>query len=416
MSKIKPYIISKQLVMEAYQCVKANKGAAGVDKQSLESFDKDLKDNLYKIWNRISSGTYFPPPVKAVPIPKKTGGERILGIPTVADRIAQMVVKLTFEPSVEPYFHEDSYGYRPNKSALDAIGVTRKRCWKYDFVLEFDIKGLFDNIKHDLLLKAVRKHNDNPWVILYIERWLKAPMQMPDGTLVERTKGTPQGGVISPVLSNLFLHYVFDVWMGKHHPGKPWCRYADDGLVHLRSEAEAQVLLANLQHRFEMCGLELHPLKTKIVYCKDRSRRSKYPTTQFTFLGYDFRSRRSLNSRTNEVFQNFMPAVSKSAAKSMRAHIRASRMRNRTELSLKEIADRYNPILRGWIGYYGCYYKSALDPVMLHFNKTLVAWAMRKYKKLKGHRTRASLFIKKIQKESPDLFIHWKQGYGIGFA
>ena len=300
MSKIKPYIISKQLVMEAYQCVKANKGAAGVDQQSLESFDKDLKDNLYKIWNRMSSGTYFPPPVKAVPISKKTGGERILGIPTVADRIAQMVVKLTFEPSVEPYFHEDSYGYRPNKSALDAIGVTRKRCWKYDFVLEFDIKGLFDNIKHDLLLKAVRKHNDNPWVILYIERWLKAPMQMPDGTLVERTKGTPQGGVISPVLSNLFLHYVFDVWMGKHHPGKPWCRYADDGLVHLRSEAEAQVLLANMQHRFEMCGLELHPLKTKIVYCKDRSRRSKYPTTQFTFLGYDFRSRRSLNSRTNE--------------------------------------------------------------------------------------------------------------------
>ena len=234
MNKTKPYNISKQLVMQAYQRVKENKGAGGVDQQSLEDFGKNLKDNLYKIWNRMSSGSYFPPPVKAVPIPKKTGGERILGVPTVSDRIAQMVVKLTFEPCVEPHFLKDSYGYRPNKSALDAIGITRQRCWKYDYVVEFDIKGLFDNIDHNLLLKAVRKHTDNKWVILYVERWLKAPLQMPDGTLIERTRGVSQGGVASPVLSNLFLHYVFDVWMEKQHPGKPWCRFADDGAPRTR--------------------------------------------------------------------------------------------------------------------------------------------------------------------------------------
>ena len=416
MSKTKPYTISKQLVMEAYQLVKGNKGAAGVDQQSLESFDKDLKNNLYKIWNRMSSGTYFPPPVKAVPIPKKTGGERILGVPTVSDRIAQMVVKLTFEPCVEPHFLEDSYGYRPNKSAIDAIGITRQRCWKYDYVLEFDIKGLFDNIDHDLLLKAVKKHTDNQWVILYLERWQKAPLQMPDGTLIERTKGVSQGGVTSPVLSNLFLHYAFDVWMEKYHPGKPWCRYADDGLVHCRSEEEAQQLFVSLKHRFEVCGLELHPEKTRIVYCKDGKRKNSYPTTKFTFLGYDFCQRRTLNRKTKEVFQSFNPAISKTAEKSMRAHIRTLGLRNRTSLSLEEIADVLNPILRGWIQYYGCYNHSELRSVMIYVNRTLTAWAMRKYKKLKGRKTRATLFILKVQKENRQLFSHWKAGLGIGFA
>ena len=416
MSKTKPYTISKKLVMEAYQLVKRNKGAAGVDQQSLESFDKDLKDNLYKIWNRMSSGTYFPPPVKAVPIPKKTGGERILGVPTVSDRIAQMVVKLTFEPCVELHFLQDSYGYRPNKSAIDAVGITRQRCWRYDYVLEFDIKGLFDNIDHQLLMKAVRKHTDNPWVILYLERWQKAPLQMPDGTLIERTKGVSQGGVTSPVLSNLFLHYVFDVWMEKYHPGKSWCRYADDGLVHCRSEQEAQQLLVSLKERFEMCGLELHPVKTKIVYCKDGRRKNSYPTTKFTFLGYDYRQRSSFKRETKEVFQSFNPAVSKTAEKSMRAHIRTLRIRNRTGQSLEEIADVLNPILRGWIQYYGCYNRSALGSVMIYVNRTLTAWAMSKYKKLKGRKTRATLFILKVQKENKQLFSHWKAGLGIGFA
>ena len=273
----KSYIIPKKLVMLAYKLVKANKGSACVDQQSLEDFEGNLKDNLYKIWNRMSSGSYFSPAVKAVPIAKKAGGTRILGVPTVGDRIAQMVVKLEFEPKVEPCFLPDSYGYRPNKSALDAVGITRQRCWKYDWVLEFDIKGLFDNIPHELLMKAVRKHTNCKWAILYIERWLKAAMLMPDGEIKGRNLGTPQGGVISPVLSNLFLHYVYDLWMKKNHPEKPWCRYADDGLVHCKTEWEASQLLEELRKRFAKCGLELHPDKTKIIYCRDGSRKGKYP-------------------------------------------------------------------------------------------------------------------------------------------
>lgn len=416
MEKTKPFIISKDLVMQAFKLIKANAGAAGIDGQSLASFEEDLKNNLYKIWNRMSSGTYFPPPVKAVPIPKKSGGERILGIPTVSDRIAQMVVKLIFEPCVEPYFLHDSYGYRPNKSALDAVGVTRERCWQYSWLVEFDIKGLFDNIDHDLLMKAVRKHTDNKWVMLYIERWLKTPMQLPDGTLQEKTRGVMQGGVISPVLSNLFLHYVFDMWMKKKYPNNPWCRYADDGLVHCGTENEARELLAELQKRFEECGLMLHPDKTKIVYCKDGSRRKDYPNTQFEFLGYEFRRRVVKNSKRNSLFLNFTPAVSKTALKSMRAETRRWNFRNRTDLNLKDIANMYNPILRGWINYYGRYTRSSLYSVFRHFNKTLIAWAMRKYKKLKGRKTRAGILLEKLSEKEPHLFAHWKIGMAGAFA
>jgi RNA-directed DNA polymerase len=416
LSKTKPFIISKDLVVEAYKLVKANAGAAGIDQQSLSDFDKDLKNNLYKIWNRLSSGSYFPPPVKAVPIPKKQGGERILGVPTVSDRIAQMVVRLLFEPIVESHFYPDSYGYRPNKSALDAVGVTRQRCWHYDWCVEFDIKGLFDNIDHELLIKAVRKHTDNKWIILYVERWLKAPMQLPDGNLVERTRGTPQGGVISPVLSNLFLHYVFDAWMTKHHPEAPWCRYADDGLVHCKTELEAQQILAKLKERFEACNLELHPTKTKIVYCKDGSRKGQYSQTQFDFLGYTFRRRLVRNSKRNSIFVSFTPAVSKSAQKAMRAETRKMGIRNRTDLELKEIAQMYNPVLRGWIGYYGRYCPTAMKPVLGHFNETLKAWAMRKYKRLKDHKTKASIFLQNIAEKEPQLFVHWDKGFIRAFV
>lgn len=260
--KTKPYEISKTVVWEAYKRVKANKGAAGVDDESIEEFETNLKDNLYKIWNRMSSGSYFPPPVKAVEIPKKNGGVRVLGVPTVSDRIAQMTVKMYFEPLVEPCFYEDSYGYRPNKSAIDAVAITRERCWRYNWVLEFDIKGLFDNIDHDLLMKAVRKHTDCKWILLYIERWLKTPFQYKDGKVVERTAGTPQGGVISPVLANLFLHYTFDKWMGMNYPNNPWARYADDAVAHCRTREEAENLLQSLKKRFEECKLQLHPDKT----------------------------------------------------------------------------------------------------------------------------------------------------------
>lgn len=416
MSETKPFIISKEKVMKAFQLIKSNAGTAGIDQQSIADFELNLKDNLYKLWNRLSSGSYFPPPVKAVPIPKKSGGERILGIPTVSDRIAQMVVKLEFEPCVEPYFLPDSYGYRPNKSALDAVGITRQRCWKDDWLLEYDIKGLFDNLDHGLLMKAVKKHTTCSWIILYIERWIKTPMQFPDGTLQEKTKGVMQGGVISPVLSNLFLHYVFDSWMKRNHPTIPWCRYADDAVAHCKTEQQAQELLTTLKHRFKECGLELHPKKTKIVYCKDGKRKEHYPNTGFEFLGYSFRGRLVKMNERNKFFVGFNPAVSQAALKSMRAETRRRGFRNRTDISLNEIAKIYNPVLRGWINYYGRYNRSSLYPMLGHFNKTLVAWAMRKYKKLEGHKTRAAIFVENISKRQPGLFAHWKIGMIGSFA
>ena len=416
MSTIKPFTISKHLVCAAFKAVKANAGAAGVDEQSIEDFEKDLKDNLYKVWNRMSSGSYFPPPVRAVTIPKKNGRDRILGIPTVADRVAQMVVKMTFEPAVEPAFLPDSYGYRPGKSALDAVGVTRQRCWQHDWVFEFDIKGLFDNIDHELLLRAVEKHAQQKWVRLYIERWLKAPLQLADGTLVERTKGTAQGAVVSPILANLFLHYAFDVWMGRTFPGMPWCRYADDGLVHCRTEHEAQAVRSALTARLAECSLELHPDKSRIVYCKDSSRKRQYPNTKFDFLGYTFRPRVVKNRRRNSLFVSFTPAVSSAALTAMRQKTRRLNFRNRTSLSLEDIAQLHNPVLRGWMEYYGRYCPSAMYPVFRHFNKTLVAWAMRKYRRLKGHKTRASLLLEGISQRQPHLFVHWQRGMVGAFA
>ena len=416
MNKTKPFTISKMVFLQAYKLVKANAGVAGVDHESLEDFERNLKDNLYKLWNRMSSGSYFPPPVKAVPIPKKSGGERLLGVPTVGDRVCQTVVKLAFEPNVEAIFLPDSYGYRPRKSALDAIGVTRQRCWKHDYVLEFDIQGLFDNLPHDLLMKAVRKHTQEAWIILYIERWLKAPMQGVDGHIVMRTRGTPQGGVISPVLSNLFLHYVFDVWMKRHYPNLEWCRYADDGLVHCDTSHQAENLLDKLKERFAECGLQLHLKKTKIVYCKDSNRKGEYPNKSFDFLGYTFRPRMSKGTGNKGVFTGFTPAVSTQAIKLMRAKTRKCGYRNRTELSIEEIAKRFNPILHGWLNYYGQYNRSALYPVWRHVNKTLIAWAMKKYKPLKYSKKKAMLFLEKIWKEKPDLFAHWRAGMKGAFA
>lgn len=410
MNATRSFDIPKHLVMEAYKAVKSNAGAGGIDEQSIEDFEKNLKGNLYKIWNRMSSGSYFPPPVRAVAIPKKSGGERILGIPTVADRVAQTVVKMVFEPGVESIFLSDSYGYRPRKSALDAVGITRKRCWKYDWVLEFDIQGMFDNIDHELLMRAVCKHTKCKWMILYIKRWLKASMKMPDGTIVERHKGTPQGGVISPVLANLFMHYAFDVWMKKNFPDLPWCRYADDGLVHCRTEQEAHAVKAALDIRLEECKLKMHPEKTKVVYCKDDNRRGKYPNKKFDFLGYTFRPRLVKNSKRGIMFVSFTAAVASKALKSMRQTIRKRNLRNRTDLELKDISHIFNPILRGWMQYYGKFSPSAMDAMFNHFNSTIRAWAMRKYKNLNRRRRLATRIIENIAKKQPRLFIHWERG------
>ena len=411
----KPFMIEKWRVYEAYKAVKSSKGAAGVDGQTIEQFEASLKGNLYKIWNRMSSGTYFPPPVRAVSIPKKSGGERILGVPTVSDRIAQMVVKQLVEPDLDPIFLPDSYGYRPGKSALEAVGVTRKRCWKYDWVLEFDIKGLFDNIEHELLLKAVRKHVKCKWALLYIERWLTAPMEE-NGTRIERTRGTPQGGVISPILSNLFLHYTFDLWMRRTYPDLPWCRYADDGLVHCRTEQEAEAVKAELQARLEECHLQMHPTKTKIVYCRDGRRRASYPNVKFDFLGYEFRPRRVRNPQNGRTFCGFTPAVSPSALKAMRETIRDLNIRQQTQLALADVANRLNPLLRGWIEYYGRYTPSALSPMLRYVNQTLLRWAMRKFKRFKAHKIRASHFLQRLGRDGMGLFVHWQIGMTGTFA
>lgn len=409
MDKAKSYEISRHTVWEAYELVKANKGAAGVDGESIQKFEENLKDNLFKIWNRMSSGSYFPPPVKAVEIPKKNGGVRILGIPTVADRIAQMTAKMYFEPLVEPIFPPDSYGYRPGKSAIDAVRVTRTRCWRYDWVLEFDIKGLFDNIDHELLMKAVKKHTDCPWLILYIERWLKAPFQMKNGDKMERTSGTPQGGVISPVLANLFMHYTFDKWMGIEHPHNPWARYADDAVIHCRTKEEAERLLEQLRKRFNTCKLELHPDKTRIVYCKDDDRKGEHSEIKFDFLGYTFRPRRSKN-RYGKYFINFTPAVSNKACKAMRQTIRGWRMHLKPDIGIDDLSRMFNASIRGWINYYGHFYKSQLYPVFRHMNQALVQWARRKYKKLERHKIRAIKWLGRLAKNLPRLFAHWQMG------
>jgi group II intron reverse transcriptase/maturase len=387
--------------------VKLNRGAAGVDEQSIAKFEEDLKNNLYKLWNRMSSGSYFPPAVKRVEIAKRGGGTRPLGIPTVSDRIAQAVAKAYLEPKLEKHFHPDSYGYRPGKSALEAVGVARERCWRYAWALDLDIRAYFDTIPHALLLKAVKKHTDCAWVLLYIERWLKAPVQLDDGTLASREKGTPQGSVISPLLANLFLHYAFDRWMARYHPAIPFERFADDILCHCRSEAQARWLERALEQRFAQCGLELHPHKTKIVYCKDDDRRGHYPNEKFDFLGYTFRARRSKN-RWGKYFVNFSPAVSNAAAKRMREAIRGWQLGCRVDKRIDDLARMFNPIIRGWITYYGRYYPSALHPTLRYLDERLARWAQAKYKRLRRHRRRSAHRIRAIAHRDPMLFVHWR--------
>jgi RNA-directed DNA polymerase len=409
LEKAKPFAISKRAVWEAYKKVKANGGAAGIDEISLGEFEQELKNNLYKLWNRMSSGSYFPPPVKAVPIPKNGGGTRMLGVPTVADRIAQMVVKDALELLVEPHFYKDSYGYRPGKSAHEALAETRKRCWRCDWVLEFDIRGLFDNIDHALLMRAVRKHTDNRWVILYIERWLKAPFQTAEGEVVTRDKGTPQGGVVSPLLANLFLHYVFDRWMSRNAPETPWARYADDGLVHCRSREDAERMLQRLQGRFAACGLELHPDKTRIVYCKDDDRRGSYRDASFDFLGYTFRPRRAKNWR-GKYFVSFLPAISNESARKVRREIHDWRMHLKPDKTIDDLSRMFNPIIRGWITYYGRFYRAHLHPVLRYLNRALVHWVRRKHKRFARHRQNAERWLSRIARREPWLFAHWQIG------
>lgn len=405
----KPYNIPKAWVWEAFQCVKENGGSAGVDRESIEQFESHLSGNLYKLWNRLCSGSYFPPPVKGVPIPKKSGGVRMLGVPTVADRVAQTVVKRLLEPTLDPLFHPNSYGYRPGRSAHDAIAMVRRRSWEYDWVIEFDIKGLFDNIDHQLLLRALKKHCQIPWVLLYVERWLTAPMQTTDGVLMERTRGTPQGGVVSPLLANLFLHYAFDVWVSRHLNSVRFCRYADDGVVHCRSFAQAQLALRRIGERFRQCGLELHPDKTRIVYCKDINRRGDFPCVQFTFLGYTFRPRKAVD-KYGRVYVNFSPAVSRDALRAMRQTIRGWHLQLKCDKDVADLSKMFNAVLRGWHGYYGRFHGSAMSAIWKHMNDYLMRWMMRKYKHLARHKTRANHALGRLARENPRVFVHWEMG------
>lgn len=407
----KSFDIPKMLIWEAYQKVKANKGSAGVDGQSLADFAQDERKNLYKIWNRMCSGSYFPPPVRAVEIPKAGGnGVRVLGVPTVADRIAQTAVAMVLEPVVEPMFHPDSYGYRPERSALDAVEVCRTRCWQQQWVIDLDIQSFFDTVPHEPILRAVEKHTDHRWVLLYVKRWLTAPVQQSDGTLVVPGRGTPQGSAISPLLANLFMHYAFDAWLAETQPLVRFERYCDDVIVHCLSEKQAKYIRNVIATRLWRFGLRMHPRKTKIVHCLQDGRTRRDHQVEFTFLGYTFRPRYS-RLRDGRWKSGFLPAVSKTAKKHMAAEIRGWRLGRRTTLSFSEIAAMVNRIVAGWINYYGRFYKAELISFLdSRINPHLVKWAMRKFKHLHRSPRKARERLAQIATTYPGMFIHWRHG------
>jgi RNA-directed DNA polymerase len=402
----KPFEISKWAVMEAWEKVKANKGAPGVDGVSIEEFEADLQNSLYKVWNRMSSGSYFPPPVRAVEIPKPHGGgTRMLGVPTIADRVAQTVVAEELVSRVEMIFHEDSYGYRPGRSGLDAVGVCRQRCWKTDWVIDLDIQKFFDNVSWNLVVKAVEANTDLPWVLLYVRRWLQAPVQLPDGTLRQRDRGTPQGSPVSPVLANLFLHYAFDTWMAREFPAVRFERYVDDAVVHCVSERQARQVLGALQDRMVEVGLRLHPDKTRIVYCKDGRRRGDHEHTSFTFLGFTFRPR-GARAKDGRRFLSFLPAISRDALTKISREVRSWRLHRHTRLSFSELARWVNPIVRGWMQYYGVFYRSALYPLLTRINAYLMCWVCKKYRRFQGRRDVQQAW-QRVAEAYPRFFAHW---------
>src|SRR3954462_14107058 len=407
MTEDKPFVIPRPMVWEAWRRVRANKGAPGVDGQDLEAFEADLADNLYKIWNRMSSGSYFAPPVRAVGIPKPHGGGvRMLGVPTIADRVAQTVVAMHLEARADHRFVADSYGYRPGKSAHDAIAACRQRCWKYDWVIDLDVQKFFDEVPWDLVVRAVTAVTDARWLLLYVERWLAAPLKHPGGALEQRSKGSPQGSAVSPILANLFMHFAFDSWMARNLPGCPFERYADDAIVRCTSRRQAEDVLDQIAARMHEVGLRLHPDKTRIVFCKVGRRRATHEHASFTFLGYAFRAR-GASTKDGRCFTGFLPAISPEALKAKGADLRAMRIHRRTDLTLDDLARWLNPIVAGWINYYGRFYRSALYPLLRRVNAYLRRWAGRKYKRLRTEK-RYRKWLAGLLERQPGLFIHWR--------
>jgi RNA-directed DNA polymerase len=408
--KGKSHDIPKRLVWGAWLKVKENGGAAGADGVTIEQFEEDLPGNLFRLWNRMASGSYHPGPVRAVEIPKKgkKGGIRVLGIPSVVDRVAQAAAAAALEPSVEPNFHEDSYGYRPGRSPVDAVAVCRERCFRKDWVVDLDIRSFFDSVPWDLMLRAVAHHTDQKWVVMYVERWLKAPMLMSDGTLVQRGKGTPQGSPISPVLANLFLHYGLDAWMARVFPSVPFERFADDAVIHCVSERQARQVRDAVARRLVGVGLELHPDKTRIVYCKDSNRRGTYEQVSFTFCGYTFRPREAYNKRQHVGFTAFLPAVSPGKLTAMSRRVSSWRIHRRVNLTLDDLAAEINLVLRGWLAYFTAFYPSAVSPLCDRIDRHLVRWARWKYKRLERSGKRARAWLRGVRSRTPELFVHWR--------
>ncbi|MDQ3844744.1 MAG: group II intron reverse transcriptase/maturase [Bacteroidota bacterium] len=401
--------ISKRMVYNSYLKVVSKDGSAGIDKQSIEMFNEDLADNLYKLWNRMASGSYFPPPVRTVFIPKKQGGKRPLGIPTVGDRIAQGVVKDYLEPIVDTIFHPGSFGYRPGKSAHDAIKQCQDNCIRYAWVIDVDIKGFFDNLNHEKMMQLLQEHTTEKWVLMYAERWLKAGVEQEDGGITARTKGTPQGGVISPLFANIYLHHCFDKWMDEVNPQIPFERYADDIVIHCSSKEEAGQLLEKLKVRMHQHELELHPDKTKIVYCKNYLRKDTHDNNSFTFLSYSFQPRtvKDKFGRINRIVM-FNAAISQPAKASIRSKLREVLNPQWSNQTLTWFADKLNPKIRGWINYYARFNRHIAYDVFYYLNERIRQWIKNTYK-IRG---KAWLYDKyrAIQAANPELFYHWRLG------
>jgi len=317
---------------------------------------------------------------------------------------------MALEPRAEAIFHDDSYGYRRKRGALDAVGTCRQRCWGKDWVIDLDVRKFFDSVPWDLMVKAVQANttHEQRWIVLCVRRWLAAPIVMPDGRTQARDKGTPQGSAVSPVLANLFMHYAFDKWLERELPAVKFERYADDAVVHCATERQANEVLAALEERMAEVGLQLHPDKTRIVYCKDRNRRRRdCAETSFTFLGYTSRARQApARQGGGAMFSAFLPAVSKDALKRMSEEVRSWRIHLRSGTELEDIASWVNPVIRGWMAYYGRFYRTALNGLLQRINTYLVRWAKRKYKRLRTFK-KVRTWWEGLTARQPRLFAHW---------